>query len=51
MIVVKVATKKESNKLIQNFEETSYYKVNKTTVSIFRTAYYIAKHNDVNIPR
>lgn len=44
MTAVKIATEKESNKLIKNFEETAY-NVNKTTISIFRTAYYIAKRN------
>lgn len=39
-----VATEKETNSLIKNFEDTEN-KINKSTHLVFRTAYYIAKHN------
>lgn len=39
-----VATEKESNKLTQHFEETTDI-LNKSTYSVFRTAYFIAKYN------
>jgi hypothetical protein len=43
-IAFNVATEKETNSLIKNFEDTEN-KINKSTHLVFRTAYYIAKYN------
>lgn len=39
-----VATEKETNSLVKNFEDTEN-KINKSIHLVFRTAYYIAKYN------